>query len=56
MKGYIYCNNCGRKLILLDEVEYCNYKEQSVLPYLYNVCITKKVGLENVFDSFDPPI
>lgn len=46
MKGYVYCKDCGKKIGLLDEVEYSQMKAEGTLPDLCDPCIAKKIDLD----------
>ncbi|KKM72885.1 hypothetical protein LCGC14_1416040 [marine sediment metagenome] len=54
MKGYIYCKECGNKIGLLNDAEYCQKKEKGDLPTLCNGCLSKKINLDEAFyDIFE---
>ncbi len=43
MKGYIYCKECGKKIALLDEVEFAQLKAEGDLPVYCDPCLYKKI-------------
>lgn len=52
MKGYIYCKECGKIIAELDEVEYCQKKEEGTLPDFCEKCFAIFIA-ENIDLNLD---